>query len=679
MPATKAAKKIAKRVKLKPRPVSISADLAKDLNEEQKAVVSHTGGPALVVAGAGSGKTRALTYRVAQLLKSKEPPSSIVLVTFTKKAALEMISRVDRVVGGAAKGVLAGTFHHIANFFLRTYAKVLGYQPDFTILDRGDQRDLMKYLLGIHRPKNPERRLPSAGQLVDIQSTSVNLQLSVPDVVNMKFSDYAEEVVWIEAILDAYAEHKRRANVMDFDDLMVNFLELLRHDSVGPNIRKGVRHVLVDEYQDVNAIQAELVDLLALDAKSLTVVGDDAQAIYGFRGSDFSHMLEFPTRHAGVVQYKLETNYRSTPEILALANASIRHNVNQFEKTLRPVRKSGEKPAVVPCTDSQQEANFICTQILEFRSREVPLHEQAVLFRAHHHSIELQLALQQYNIPFEIRAGLTIFEKAHVKDLFALLVLFVNPRDEIQWNRVLTLLQGMGPKSARRVLDHLISSTNPLESFVGLDLAEALAGQRVTKKAKDSLASLQRFLANSALDQAGHQLPADQLEPLPNLVKHAIEFLEPHQKQRYRQYEDRRLELEEIARMTSRFGGLQEALNDLMLVSIQGESQLRGDQEDRERPLVLSTIHQAKGLEWDVVFVLSAADGRLPSDRSFGHPSELEEERRLFYVACTRARDHLIITYPETQLTEKGHLINQPSMFIEEVEEDGVFDWWEVE
>ena len=660
----------------------VSERFQRELNEEQLAVVTHGKGPALVIAGAGSGKTRALTYRVAFLIEQGTTPSAIVLVTFTKKAAEEMTRRAERVSGGKTQGLLAGTFHHLSNLFLRKYAQILGYNNNFSIIDRDDQLSLFRLIMGQAIPKDQKTRYPKASEFSDMYSTAINQEKQVEDLVKEKYPDYTRLVPEIKKILQAYHDKKRETNVMDFDDLLLNFLVLLRTDPVADKLRKGIHHVLVDEFQDVNAIQADIVYELSKDADSLVVVGDDAQAIYSFRGANLKHMLKFPERYPGAQIYKLETNYRSHPEILALANASILHNAEQFKKELRTSRPSGEKPAVCPCPNQDVEAYFVCQKILQFRDEDVPLHEMAVLFRANSHRIALEKALVESNIPYVVRAGMRFFEQAHIKDTLAYLIIMTNPKDEVQWTRVLTMHPGVGETAAQKVIATFIRDPNPMEKFVSLNLEQILRGMRVRGQGKVALGELQQFLLKNIFNPADHkQLPTEQWPDLPALLDTIIQHVKPFLTTKYENWADREADLHELVNFGAKYHDITAFLSDILtIMSFKGETLLEGSEIEEERPLVLSTIHQAKGLEWQAVFVINLVEGGLPISRAIGEEEAIEEERRLFYVACTRAKDYLFLSYPLfSPRYYVQDVIGHASRFIEEIRDVKVFEEWEIE
>lgn len=673
---------VKKVIKLKSKPIEIPPKFQKELNSEQLQAVLHSKGPALVIAGAGSGKTRMLTYRVAYLINQHVPADAILLVTFTKKAAQEMISRVQGLVGKEIHGLKAGTFHHIANLALRKYASQMGYSPNFTILDPGDQKQFMKLIVANRFNEMERRRFPKPPQILDIASKTINLGKSLKDVLSEYYPSYEDLGKEIAETIEVFKKQKKSNNVMDFDDLLVNYLKFLRNDSISQTYRDSIHHVLVDEYQDVNAIQAQIVIELGKHAKSVTVVGDDAQSIYRFRGGNYEHMLDFPSIFPNCQIYKLETNYRSTPEILALANASISKNKIGFSKTLRAIRESKERPMMVPCYSLEQEAQLICQQILFHRDENIPLHEQAVLFRARFHAIELEQELVRQKIPYEMRAGVRFFEQAHIKDLIAFLSILANPTDTIQWIRVLSMHEGVSDNGAQKIITQLSKRPNLLNGFVFCNLEIEMRGKRLRKIGLENLQTLQKFYQKLAFENHSKELlPEEQWPSLPEIIRKITNYLEPIFPSRYiKNYEDRLADLKELQNFAAKYHSVREFLADILTqYNLQGKTNIQGDKIEDEKPLILSTIHQAKGLEWKVVYVINLVDGRMPSSRSIGDPQEIEEERRLFYVACTRAKDVLYLTYPEIVRRFDRDQLNGPSQFLEEIEKDEVFDEVEIE
>ncbi len=673
---------VKKKLTIKRKSVKHSDFYKKDLNEEQYQAVIHDQGPALVIAGAGSGKTRMLTYRVTYLIEQGINPQEIVLVTFTKKAAQEMTSRVNNLIGNRSRGMYAGTFHHLANRVLRKYAKTLGYNSNFTILDRSDSNSLMKIIRAANKPSDSKVRYPKPAQIVDMHSKSVNLRKPLSEILTSDFPGYSELGDQLEGMISVYQKQKKRNNQMDFDDLLTNFLKFLKDIEKSHAFKQKIHHVLVDEYQDINAVQAEIVYELSKDAESVTIVGDDAQSIYAFRGGDFMHIVNFPSQFPSVSKFKLVTNYRSTPEILDLANASIKNNQIQFEKELQTSRPSGTKPMMIPCKDIEQEAEIIAEQILQFREENIPFHEQAVLFRSRHHVIQLEQTLVQKNIPYDMRAGVRFFEQAHIKDLLAFLAVIVNPRDQIQWIRAFSLHPGISATSGQKIMEILQNDPHPLVKFSFAHLPTILQGKRVRKVGIDNLIQLQKLYRHLIMEpESKTQLPSDKLPRLPDLLDKFTQYLEPILKDIYeKNWEDRLRDMKELQNFAVKYHSIQEFLADILTqYNIRGERIKENQDSDVEQPLILSTIHQAKGLEWKAVYIINLVEGRLPHVRSIGNTKELEEERRLFYVAATRAKDYLVLTYPIFLWRRSFDDISGKSRFLTEIEKEQVYDEYEIE
>ncbi|HTD65339.1 MAG TPA: UvrD-helicase domain-containing protein, partial [Candidatus Limnocylindria bacterium] len=433
-------------------PVELQIDYARELNEQQHAAVTALPGPSLVIAGAGSGKTRTLTYRVAYLLEQGIPPDRILLLTFTNKAAREMMRRVVDLLGYDLPELWGGTFHSIGVRVLRRHAELLGYRNDFTILDREDSSDLLKTCIAEAEIDVKATRFPKADVVSDIISMGVNTHRSIGEVVAQDYDYFLALAPQIEDVANRYRKRKQAANVMDFDDLLALWLKLLRdHEDVRERFQRRFQFILVDEYQDTNKLQSDLIDLLGSKHKNVMVVGDDSQSIYSWRGANFRNIFEFPQRYPGARTYKIEVNYRSTPEILAVANAAIAPNVNQFAKQLTAAKKSGQKPVLVTCGDANQQAGFVAQRVLELREEGRTMNEMAILYRSHFHALELQLEFTRRNIPFSITSGIRFFEQAHIKDVAAFLKLVTNPNDELSFKRLAQMLPGIGGKGAEKL------------------------------------------------------------------------------------------------------------------------------------------------------------------------------------------------------------------------------------
>jgi DNA helicase-2/ATP-dependent DNA helicase PcrA len=679
---------MAKKIILKSEPTlqRVSDRYKKELNFEQFKVVTHKVGPALVIAGAGSGKTRALTYRVAYLIENGVPPESIVLVTFTKKAAQEMIDRVIKLVGNKGNRCYAGTFHHIANQTLHKYGPTIGLQNNFSIIDESDRKALMKLVIMQVVDKDERKKLPNSAGMIKIYSKQINRALTLKETLKREFPKYKAQFTTIQNIFEEFNKAKRKNNQMDFDDLMLYFLKFLQEDA-SHNFKKQIQHVLVDEFQDVNSVQAKIVDFISEEAKSLVVVGDDAQAIYRFRGADFTHMLNFPKENLGCVKYKLEENYRSTPEILKLANTSITHNKKQFKKQLYTTLPSGAVPIQVECEDVEKEARFIVQMVEDHKKKGIPYHEQAILFRAAFHSLPVEQKLIEKHIPYEVRAGLRFFEKAHIKDMLAFLILFTNPKDQIQWFRVLEMHTGISEVGAQKIMQLFPANENALEVFVNLDIFTTLKGQRVQKKGLTALTELQNFIRSVFFDKTSESykiLPSKSLPSLAKIIEMIEKYITPILKIRYpTDYAERILDFSSIIDFSSAYSSISSFLVDILT---QTElTSKKKENKEKELPLILSTIHQAKGLEWKVVYLINLTNGRMPSSQIFSDTGEandifaLEEERRLFYVAVTRAKKYLYLSQPLYVRQPPTKWIPEGSKFLEEIKQDDVFEEAELE
>ncbi len=600
------------------------------LNDRQQEAVLHDGGPLLVIAGAGSGKTRTLASRVARLIDDGTPPERILLLTFTRRAAAEMLRRAGGLIDHQSTGrVWGGTFHSIANRLLRRNAAAVGLDDGFTVLDQGDVAGLFGLLraeLGFAEAKT---RFPRKETIAAIYSRAVNGQEKLTRVLEERFpwcQDHGDE---LKEIFRGYTERKRRHNVVDFDDLLLYWRALLDSPAAG-TVAAMFDHVLVDEYQDTNRIQADLLRLLCGTAGNVTVVGDDAQSIYSFRAATVENITEFPEVFPGTTVIKLEQNYRSTPQILDVANTVISEAAGGFSKRLWSDRPSGPRPGLVTCVDEAAQAEYVCDRVLEMRELGVPLQDQAVLFRTGHHSDGLEIELSRRKIPYAKFGGLKFLEAAHVKDLMAALRILDNSRDELAWHRVLQLIPGIGPATARRILTDLTESNEaPLLEFCE-------GGFPVVADARPLLIELQQAL----LDCATRPLdPGAQIERLMPFLQAVID----------RCYDDaavRVADLEQLSDIASGYGDRSRFLAELTLDPPHSTTEVGPPHLDDDY-LILSTIHSAKGGEWPVVYVIHAADGNIPSDMALNEPGGVEEERRLLYVALTRAKDHLTVSFPQ--------------------------------
>jgi DNA helicase-2/ATP-dependent DNA helicase PcrA len=659
-------------------------DYARELNPQQLAAVTAPPGPALVIAGAGSGKTRTLTYRVAYLLEQGIPADRILLLTFTNKAAGEMMRRVSDLLGQELRSLWGGTFHSIGARVLRSHADLLGYQRDFTILDRDDAKDLIKACIADAGIETKSTHFPKPEVLNEIFSLATNTHATVAEMLETQFSYFEQFAAQIADLGQRYTKRKRATNAMDFDDLLALWLKLLQdHAEVREHYQRRFQFILVDEYQDTNKLQSDLIDLLAARHHNVTVVGDDAQSIYAWRGANFANILEFPKRYPGAKVFKIETNYRSTPEILKVANAAISANVNQFAKELAPARKSGLKPALVACVDAAQQAAFIAQRVAELPEEGVNLNQVAVLYRSHFHALELQLELTKRHIPFSITSGIRFFEQAHIKDATAFLKLVANPRDEVSFKRLAQLLPGIAAKGADKLWKIFLAkiedgrlkmekNTEHPTSNIQHPIAGTLQSCAKSVPTKAAAAWAQFVATISQLEGEGVRKSAAKM------LRLVIDAgYDDYLKENFANYRNRLEDLEQLAVFAYQFNSTEDFLTQLaLLTNVEAEDD-QAAKDDAEK-IKLSTIHQAKGLEFDVVFTIMLCDGLFPSSRSMESAEGEEEERRLFYVAITRAKNELYLCYPLIRASfgnSGGDGMQQPSRFLSEIPGDLLNQW----
>ena len=612
-----------------------------DLNAAQSDAASHGEGPLLVIAGAGTGKTMTLACRVAALIERGVSAERMLLLTFSRRAAREMLTRAEQLTGDAGAGrVWGGTFHAVGNRLLRLHGRPLGIRPDFTVLDQADAADTMNLLRNELGYGDGERRFPRKETLSSIYSRTVNAGTKLADVLAQDYPWCTEEIDGIRRIFSAYTGRKREANVLDYDDLLLYWKALGDSPRTARKLAAQFDHVLVDEYQDTNRLQADILRAMRPPGTNVTVVGDDAQAIYGFRSATVRNILEFPEQFPGTTIVRLEQNYRSTPPILAASNAAIALSPQRHEKTLRSDRRGGVRPVLRTCLDEAEQSDAVCRAVLGRRERGTLLKRQAVLFRTGHHSDLLEVELARRNIPFVKYGGLKFMEAAHVKDVLALLRILENPRDEIGWFRVLLLLDGVGPATARRLMEgigvrasgeHLGS---PLRRLIEEPPAVPIGAQRGFDDLRSAMADCESGGGHGDLP------PAAQIERLRR-------FCEPVFRRKYDAAPARLRDVDQLEHIASRHASRGRFLAELTLDPPSSTGDLAGPPSLDEDYLVLSTIHSAKGLEWDAVHVIHAADGMIPSDMSTGDDERIEEERRLLYVAMTRARDELVVYFPQ--------------------------------
>jgi DNA helicase II / ATP-dependent DNA helicase PcrA len=644
---------------LRPRPAAERAeplyriDYAAELNEAQCEAATTLEGPVLVIAGAGSGKTRTLVYRVARLVESGVPPGRILLLTFTRKAAEEMLRRASALVGGSCDQVAGGTFHSFANTVLRRHGRAIGLEPGFNILDRTDSEDVIALLRSRAGLDRKDRRFPRKGAILELVSMAVNRVTSVEDLLATTHDHLADHTDDLLRLSEQYEQYKRQQQVVDYDDLLVLLRNLVRdHADVAETLSRTFRYIMVDEYQDTNRLQAEVVQGLACAHQNVMAVGDDSQSIYAFRGATFRNIMDFPTLFPGTRMIKLEQNYRSTQPILALANAVIDRATEKHTKVLRTDRAEGEPPRLVQCMDEQTQSRFICQRILELREEGVSLDEMAILFRSSFHSFDLELELQRHDLPFIKRGGFKFIETAHVKDVLAHLRVVANPRDAVSWHRILLLLDGLGPKTADEMIRQVVMATD-ME-----DALDRLANHSKRGGYQKDLARLLALLRDVATDETQ---PTDKVARVVSFYVPMLRHVHPDD------FPKREKDLEHFIAVAERYRSLSGMLADMALEppndSVGNVLAAEGDDEGL---LTLSTIHSAKGLEWRVVFVLWVVDGRFPSYHNVADDADVEEERRLLYVAVTRAKDYLYLTYPIDVFDRvSGMVLGKPSRFIE--------------
>jgi DNA helicase-2/ATP-dependent DNA helicase PcrA len=634
-----------------------------ELNPEQLAAATHGDGPLLIVAGAGTGKTTTLAARVAWLVAERDVrPERILLLTFSRRAAREMVTRAERMTGRADAGrVFGGTFHAVANRLLRIHGRALGLSPSFTVLDQADGADVMNLLREEVGFASRGRRFPRKDTLAAVHSRVVNAGEKLDEVVRRWYPWCSDDVDGMRAIFHAYIDRKRAQQTLDYDDLLLFWKALATAPQTGAQLASVFDHILVDEYQDTNALQADILEAMRPSGtpRNLTVVGDDAQSIYGFRAASVRNILEFPTRFPGTTTVTLERNYRSTTPILQLSNTVIAHAPERHVKSLWTERAGGERPILRSCLDDTEEADAVCRSALQHRERGIALKEQAVLFRAAHHSDRLEIELLRRNIPFVKYGGLKFLEAAHVKDALSLLRVLENPMDEVAWFRVLQLPEGMGPSTARKLMDELgvtrsEADPTPLVTFLDRPVA-------VPKGAGDGIRALRSAL-EGCRDETLMQ-PAAQMERL-------RAYLEPVIARKYDAPGPRASDLEQLALLARGYESRGRFLAELTLDPPASTADLAGPPHLDDDYLILSTIHSAKGLEWDVVHVIHASDGNIPSDMALGDDGELEEERRLLYVALTRARDVVTVSFPQRYYRRQKprddvHMYGVVSRFLE--------------
>jgi DNA helicase II / ATP-dependent DNA helicase PcrA len=628
------------------------------LNPSQYEAVTSTEGAYLVIAGAGTGKTRTLVYRVARLVEMGVDPKAILLLTFTRKAANEMMNRAAILLDNRCSKINGGTFHSFANLTLRKYAKAVGLDSGFTILDQTDSEDVINLIRSQLNLTSIKKRFPKKQTINNILSYSVNTGTSVEKILEEEYPHFYEFLELILEIQKVYTSYKTKNNLLDYDDLLVYLNRFLSESSPGSKaFLSTIKYVMVDEYQDTNKLQAEIVKGLTRYNNNVMVVGDDSQSIYSFRGANFKNIMDFPSLFKDVQVIKLEENYRSTQEILNFTNHIIDGAVEKYPKFLYTKKGSGELPAIISATNENMQSKFIVDRILELREEGVPLKDIAVLFRSSYSSFDLEIELNKANIPFQKFGGMKFIETAHVKDLLAFLRIAANPSDIVSWFRVLLLHEGIGPKTAQKILDEISSSRLTIKAN-----SEAI----VSSKYNDRIVKLFVLLNTLYTKEA---LPTEKAEMV-------MEYYYPIFKEKYDDFNKRKKDLDIFLNITQNYKSMDSLLADMAL-DPPLDSVIDVDAEDKEDEFVtLSTIHSAKGLEWHSVFIIHAMEGFFPISQSFDDLDALEEERRLMYVASTRAKQNLYISYPMNIFDrERGVSFSKPSRFIADVNEDLAEEW----
>ncbi len=601
------------------------------LNPAQLEAVMNLAGPVLVIAGAGSGKTRTLIYRVARLVETGVPPEAILLLTFTRKSAQEMLDRASELSDTRCRFVSGGTFHALAFKVLRNHAKELGYNNSFTILDRSDMEEVLRTLVPDLKMDGKPPRFPKRGTLANIISKAANLEQPVEELMLNEFGQFMEVAPHIQTLGVLYADYKKTHQLMDYDDLIICFRQLLmEHPTVRKELGERYAYVMVDEYQDTNCIQADIVKWLAHDHKNVMVVGDDSQSIYSFRGANFRNMLDFPKIFPSTKVIKLEENYRSTQPILALTNALMDHAMEKYTKCLFTKREGGKKPKVIDTHTEQEQATYISRYLSKAVAEGASLQDFAVLFRAAYHSFELEAELTRQGIPYVKYGGFKFLESAHIKDFLAHMRVVVNKDETVSWLRILRLIKNVGQGKSRKIIKWMKD--------------DRIAPHNLAKWPKLGKKDTGLKPLGALLERLSHQhlTPAE-------AVSHVMAYYIPILKERYDDHPRRQKELEQLAPMAERYGKLRTFLDDLVLDPPGSAADMAKGTENEK--LTLSTVHSAKGLEWPMVFVIWAMEGKFPSARAYNNPLDLEEERRLMYVATTRAKDRLTISYPGMEVS----------------------------
>lgn len=642
--------KLKKTVSLSKRAYAI--DYKSMLNAQQYEVVMHKKGAALVLAGAGTGKTMTLVYRVSRLIEDGINPREILLLTFTRKAANEMISRITTILDGRGSQISAGTFHSFALKMLKMFSNEIGFTKEFSVIDQQDAEDTLDLLRTQQLSPQIKKRFPKKNTLQKILSLSINKRISTLEVLENDYPKFVEYEDVINSLFIGYHKYKKKSNVMDYDDLLLYLLEILKeNEQVRRKVTNMFRYIMIDEYQDTNRLQHEIVLLLGGDENNIVAVGDDAQSIYSFRGAEHNNIFFFPDSFESCATYKLEQNYRSTEQILNLCNEVIEQAAFKYEKNLFSKDRIGEKPFLIAANQERQQSEFVVQQILELREEGINLEDIAVLFRSSYHSFDLEIDLNKANIPYKKFGGMKFMETAHIKDMISYMKLLFNPKDVIAWQRVLMLIDGVGPASTRKIVNAILNNTLTIENY------------------KSSLQTFNKSIGITNLFKlvATHFDPKDITFAASEFAFYYKEYMDA----KYDNVGKRWKDIETLLQITDQYKDLPTFLNDMALEPPVNSLEELEPESKEEEYITLSTIHSAKGLEWKVVFLIWATEGKFPSAKSTHTIDSVEEERRLFYVALTRAKDNLYIVYPFGIFDrESGTVLSEPSRFVRDISED---------
>ena len=626
-----------------------------ELNPAQLEAVKTRDGAILVIAGAGSGKTKTLTYRCARLIEDGINPENILLLTFTKKASKEMLTRASLILDERCEKVAGGTFHSFANLILRKYSALLGLKNNFTIMDSADAQDVIQHITNTLFPKK-EKRFPKKSTILEIYSKSINKETPVKEIIDKEFWNFKEVEDKIIEIHKGYVKYKRENSILDYDDLLLYLKFLLNdHENIRKKLSNQYKYIMVDEYQDTNTLQADIVKLLASEHNNVMAVGDDAQSIYAFRGANYKNILDFPNLFPNTKIIKLEQNYRSSQNILNLTNKIISSATQGYKKELFSEIINPIKPALIRAVNSQMEAEFICQQILELLDEDIELGDICVLARNARMSYNLEIELAKYNIPFQKFGGPKFMEAAHIKDIIAHLRVILNPDDTISLNRILLLLKGIGAKAVTQIIPYM-QQKNYNQKLL-------------PSKYSFSLSPLFKLLVKN--DESNWTLQ--------ELVDEIIKYYKPILKDKYDDWQKREKDLEHFSYLSTQYKKLDNFLSDLALEPPEASVEGMYKRNIKDDCLTISTIHSAKGLEWDSVFIIGAVDGRFPSAYSFNSIDEMEEELRLMYVATTRAKNRLFISYPIDMYDYASQMfLTKPSRFLDNLNEE-LLEPWDIE